>query len=360
MKDTVYMHRCLELAERGRGRVGVNPLVGSVLVRGGSIVAEDWHRGFGLAHAERALLESFPGSIEPDDVLYVNLEPCCHRGKTLPCTGFLIERGVRHVVYGMVDPNPHVAGKGITQLKSAGVEARGPILPELVLRLNRGFVSLHTRGRPWVTLKMACTRAGAVSNPDGSRLKITSQEQDAWAHEFLRGMHDAIMIGVGTVLSDDPQLTRRIVNKKVDQNSSQPLRIVLDPNFRIPETARLVTELAAGTIVVMSIGTSEKRQRHVMVNPSNCDNSLCFSEVPMHVPVQALAKQQRLEERGVKVFACPLRDNHFDLDALWEILTTPLGDFHGITSVLVEGGVQTWQSFREAGVLDEEVVLVGE
>ncbi|HAI98696.1 TPA: bifunctional diaminohydroxyphosphoribosylaminopyrimidine deaminase/5-amino-6-(5-phosphoribosylamino)uracil reductase RibD [Candidatus Peribacteria bacterium] len=330
MEDITFMHRCLELAARGRGRVGVNPLVGSVLVRKGSVIAEGWHEGFGLAHAERALLERFKGTMEPADVLYVNLEPCCHHGKTLPCIDLILEKGVKHVVYGMQDPAEHAQGKGILTLRAAGVDVRGPVLPELAARLNRGFVSLHTQGRPWVTLKMARTRAGAVSNVDGSPLKITSREQDAWAHEFLRGTHDAIIVGVETVLSDDPQLTRRILNKKIDHDSYHPLRIVLDPNFRIPENAKLVSEFAVGTIVVTA--------------PGNIMQPKCAS----------------LRGRGVNVFPVPLDGRLFDFAALWKVLITSSGDFHGVVSALVEGGRRTWDAFRKARVVDEEVLLVGD
>lgn len=325
----MYIARCLALAERGRGCVGTNPLVGAVLVRKGRIIAEGWHRGFGQDHAERGLLGSFNQSLEADDVLYVNLEPCCHHGKTPPCTDALIERGVKHVVYGMEDPNPEVAGRGIALLREAGVTIRGPVSPEACLRLNRGFVSLKQQGRPWITLKCARTQGGAVANPDGSPLKITSPAQDAWSHMWLRARHDAIAVGINTVLSDDPQLTVRISNKNLDQTFPQPLRLIFDPHLKIPLTAKVIAG-GAGT------GTA-------LVTAPNAD----------------MKRVKQLSERGVRVFMVPMEAHGFAWEALWKLLTTPQQDFHGIASVLLEGGPSTWEFFRKAGMVDEEVILVG-
>jgi len=205
-----FLRHCLTLAEHGRGKTGINPMVGAVLVREGKIIAEGWHHQFGTAHAERDLLNSFP-DVRPTDTLYVNLEPCCHtQKKTPPCAQLLIERGVKNVVYGMRDPNPAVAGKGIALLNKNSVQTFGPVLEQECKRLNRGFVSVMTKKRPWITLKRAVTADGRFANPDSSPLKITSSVQDVWAHQFLRARHDAILVGIGTVIADDPQLTMRI------------------------------------------------------------------------------------------------------------------------------------------------------
>ena len=321
------MHRCLALAENGRGRTGINPLVGSVLVRDGSVIAEGWHSAFGADHAERELIKKFDQDIRPKDMLYVNLEPCCHSGKTPPCTDLIIEKGIKRVVVGMLDPNPLVAGQGIQRLREAGVEVIGPVERARCEWLNRGFISLMQQGRPWVTLKRAQMKDGRIAQEDGSPLKITSAQQDAWSHAWLRAAHDAILVGIETIIQDGPQLNVRLENKKVEQGN--PLRIVLDPNLRIPEKARILSgDLARGTVVITASGDSQKTQL--------------------------------LEQRGVRIWECPLAGKDmFDFAQLWQLLTTPIAGFHGLTSVLVEGGPRTWERFRQAGCIDEDVILVG-
>jgi len=324
------MHRCLALAERGRGKVGANPLVGAALIRGGKIIAEAWHHAFGDLHAERQLLAEFDQKIYSGDILYVNLEPCCHHGKTPPCTAAILERGIRHVVFGMRDPNPVVAGKGIALLEQGGVHVEGPVERASCERANRGFLSVVALGRPYVTLRSAQTVDGRVAKPNGEPLKITCRQQDLWTHRFLRARHDAILVGIGTVLRDNPRLTARYSNKKIDHYD--PLRIVLDANLRIPLSSKIVSGgFAHGTLVVSSpIRGGEQR-----------------------------GVAQELRSRGVWVEEVPVRDGVFDWCALWSLLVTPKEGFSGITSVLLEGGPSTWEAFRRAGFVDEEVTLVG-
>ncbi|NLG07524.1 bifunctional diaminohydroxyphosphoribosylaminopyrimidine deaminase/5-amino-6-(5-phosphoribosylamino)uracil reductase RibD [Candidatus Peribacteria bacterium] len=326
MQHSPYMHRCLELAQRGRGSVGINPMVGAVLVRDGKIIVEAWHREFGADHAERELIKKFDQDIRPTDVLYVNMEPCCHHGKTPPCTEVILHRGIRRVVFGMVDPNPQVAGQGISVLRAAGVEVIGPVERARCEWFNRGFVSLMRRGRPWITLKRAQTLGGRIARDDGSPLKITSQTQDAWSHRWLRSQHDVLMVGVETIIRDDPLLTVRNPNTKSDQLS--PLRIVLDPKMRIQMNARILSrELAPGTVIIAGGGS--------------------------------LKKKEGIRKRGARVWECPLQGGLFQWRALWKILTTPQENFHGIASILTEGGAKTWQAFQASGSVDAEIVLVG-
>lgn len=315
-----FMHRCLELAEKGRGLVGTNPLVGCVLVRTGEIIAEGYYRGPGTDHAERDLFKNFDQEIQPDDQLYVNLEPCCHQGKTPPCTSLLIEKEIKHVVVGMQDPDERVAGKGIEQLRAAGMRVTGPVLRERCERLNRGYISLRTKNRPYITLKRAQTREGLVANNDGTKLCITSDAQNAWAHTHLRTTCDAILVGVQTVITDDPQLTIRLradrslgegLNTKIDHTFSQPYKVILDPNLRIPQDAKLIDSRTV--IVTTSQGQVGDA---VMVRMPNSDT--------------------------------------FDWNMLWEACMNI-----GISSILVEGGPKTWKTFEEAGFVDEEVILVG-
>lgn len=327
------MLRCLELATRGRGSVGNGALVGSVLVRRGVIIAESFHSEYGGAHAEAKLLESFPSSIEGDDILYVNLEPCCHEGKTPPCTNAILRHGIRTVVYGMRDPDPRVAGKGTLRLRQAGVIIRGGIDRALCERLNRGFISVRTQGRPWVTVKIAQTLAGEFATSDGLPLKISSREQDAWSHTYLRSQVDAILVGVQTILTDDPFLNTRFAHTKNMNNKNDhysPLRVVLDPHLRIINDAKILTdELSSRTMIITS-------------------------------PLASTAERARnLEERGIRVAGVPMDGASFSLPELWKTLTTPGGSFYGITSLLVEGGLRTWDFFHQAGVVDEEVILQG-
>lgn len=290
-------------------------MVGAVLVRDGKIIAEGVHHAFGKAHAERDLLEKLEQKMRSTDTLYVNLEPCCHTNKkTPPCAQFLVDRGVKRVVFGMLDPNTNVAGKGIAFLRSNGVECIGPVLLADCLRLNRGFVSLMTKGRPWVTLKSARTVDGRVAEPDGSPLRITSDRQDAWSHQYLRARHDAILVGIGTVLRDDPSLT---VRHGVD--AQDPWRIVLDPHGKIAPNAQILSSInKRRTIVIASSATPAST--HIV----------------------------------------PLKDGLFDWQELWKVLITPSGDFYGISSLLLEGGPRTWQMFRDAGYVDEEITLIGD
>lgn len=304
-----FMHHCMHLAVQARGKTGTNPLVGAVLVRDGEIIAEGYYGGPGTEHAEALLIKNCAHKIQPSDVLFVNLEPCCHHGKTPPCTEAIINAGIKHVVYGMEDPDERVAGKGIQALREAGVTVEGPVLRAECERLNRGYVSLRKHGRPYITLKKAQTTEGKVANDDGSRMCITSEEQNAWSHEYLRAKHDAILVGVGTVIADNPQLTIRNTKYEIP-NTNQPLRIILDPDLRTPVDAKVAKD---GSVIVVREGI----------------------EVP---------------DRAEEIIAVPMVENHFDWNALWGALD--------VSSILVEGGPKTWTQFKEASLYDEEITLV--
>ena len=174
----------------------LNRLIGSVLVRDGKIIAEGFHAAYGTSHAERQLLENFKAEIKPTDILYVNLEPCCHTGKTPPCTDIILERGIKHIVIGMQDPDPRVAGKGIEILRKNKVQIEGPVLRAQCEWLNRGFISVRTKQRPWITVKSAHSSDGKIANDDGAPLAITDEAQNMWSHEHLRFTHDAILVGM--------------------------------------------------------------------------------------------------------------------------------------------------------------------
>lgn len=329
MSHDSFIHRTLELAEKGRGKTGTNPMVGAVLVRDGQIIAEGFHEAFGKAHAELQLLQKFEQKIDTKDILYVNLEPCCHlKKKTPPCAQMLLKKGVKNVVIGMLDPNPAVSGKGIELLRFSGVhvEIASGMTADCV-RFNRGYVSLMTKGRPWVTIKQARTPDGEFAGPDGRFLKITTPEQDRWTHEYLRGKCDAVLIGIGTALMDNPRLTIRHL-----PSSFQPLRIVIDSRLRIPLEAHLVSdEYAANTIIVIKPG----------------------------LPTSVRAVIPELQKRGVRVVEVAHTETGIDFAALWKVLITPTEGFYGISSILFEGGQQMWKAFRAERCIDEEAVLVG-
>lgn len=319
------IRRCLELAASARGKTGINPMVGAVLVREGKIIAEGFYEWFGKPHAERHLLENSDLKISSSDILYVNLEPCSHEGMTPPCTNYLINKGLKIVVYGMQDPDARVTGKGIAALRKAGVEVIGPVLRTECEWLNRGFISLRMKGRPWITLKRAQTMSGKTSSQAG-RLRITSPEQDLWAHENLRAETDAILVGVETVIRDQPLLTTRNPSKKSEQN----YRIILDPSLRIPLDARVVRDsYKEKTIVITEISKLKTKNA------------------------------EELLERGVRVLGVKTEKGKFVWEDLWKALIAPAEGFHGISSILVEGGARTWEEFQKAGVVDEEVILIG-
>jgi len=221
-----YMSRCLELAERGRGPVSPNPMVGAVLVRDGVVVAEGWHAYFGGAHAERMLFEGLGASDFSDCILYVSLEPCAHFGKTPPCANLILEKGVGRVVVGVLDPNPLVSGKGVGLLRAAGIEVLVGVLEDECRGLNRMFWVNQVLGRTAVVAKWAETDDGYIGLVKDERLLISGEESRRWVHN-LRADVDAILVGVNTWNSDKPKLNVRGL-----EVSKQPIRIVLDRNGR--------------------------------------------------------------------------------------------------------------------------------
>ena len=344
-----FMHRCIDLASHGRGNVGDGALVGAVLVRDGQVRAEGWHQAYGGPHAERELLNNFDQKISSNYIMYVSLETCCHHGKTPPCTRQIIERGLKTVVYGMLDPDPRVAGKGILELKASGVNVIGPVLSSCCKRFNRGYISVRTKHRPFIMLHIAQTASADIANPNGSPVKITSNVQDRWTHEFLRARCDAVLAGVGTIIADDPILNIRFV-----QSNSHVYRLILDPNFRIPINAKVVTgDLARDTILIVNQGSLGSLQ-----NPPPHYSG--FRQIAQQDSMMNKSrKAEILKKRGVRIFEVLMKDGFINFEDLWRKLLTPSQEYHGLTSILVEGGPRTWKAFRDAGLVDEEVTLVG-
>jgi diaminohydroxyphosphoribosylaminopyrimidine deaminase/5-amino-6-(5-phosphoribosylamino)uracil reductase len=230
------MRAALALARRGLGSVWPNPAVGCVLVKDGAVVGRGWTQPGGRPHGETEALER-AGAAARGATAYVSLEPCCHWGKTPPCTDALIAAGVARVVLPVEDPDPRVSGRGIARLKEAGIEVAAGALAEEAAALNEGFFRRIREGRPLVTLKLASTLDGRIATAQGESRWITGEAARARAH-LLRARHDAVMVGSNTVIADDPELTCRLPGL-VDRS---PVRIVVDGRLRVPLTSRVVAD----------------------------------------------------------------------------------------------------------------------
>ncbi len=305
-EDLRHMRAALELARAAEGRLSPNPRVGAVLVRDGEVVGRGFHRGPGTAHAEiEALREA--GERARGATLYVTLEPCRHYGRTPPCTAALVGAGVSRVIAAIEDPNPAEQGKGIAELKAAGIDVTVGLEAEQAEEMNLPYFTWRRTGRPLVTAKWAAALCGHAAARTGESLYITGSEARRTVHA-LRAAHDAVLVGIGTVLQDDPQLTVR------DAPGEHPLRVVLDGMLRTPPEARLLSA-PGGTLI-------------------------CASE---DAPP---ARRQALEERGAELVffggGSPL----------------PLGDVlaelgrRSVLSVLAEGGPKVLGSLFDAGLVD--------
>jgi diaminohydroxyphosphoribosylaminopyrimidine deaminase/5-amino-6-(5-phosphoribosylamino)uracil reductase len=253
-EDLRFMKRALQLARQGVGLASPNPCVGAVIVDSqGRIVGKGTHVYAGRKHAEILALEQ-AGERAAGGTLYLNLEPCCHTGRTGPCTQAVIQAGVKRVVAAMSDPNPQVAGQGLAELRQAGIEVRSGLLEAEAQRLNEAFARWIRTGCPLVTLKSAMSLDGKIANAAGGG-QITGEAARAHAHQ-MRHASDAIMVGVGTVLVDDPLLTDRS-----GQRRGRPLlRVVLDSKLRIPLESRLVQSAQDDVVVICSTGDDSRRR----------------------------------------------------------------------------------------------------
>ena len=315
--DTKYMLRALELARRGRGLVEPNPLVGCVIVGKGRIVGEGFHRRFGGPHAEVIALRR-AGRAARSATCYVTLEPCCHVGKTGPCTTALVEAGVKRVVVACRDPFHKVAGKGIAALRRAGIKVDVGLCRAEAESLNAPFIKVQNSGLPWVIAKWAMTLDGAISTGKKGRGRWISGPQSRMLVHELRARVDAVIVGIGTVLADDPRLTARGVRvKRVAR------RVVIDPSLRIP----------TGSQLVRSAGRT-----------------------PLTVVTRSLDRVGRgLRKPGVELVAMPNgRGGRIDPERILRWLARE----HGATNVLVEGGAKTLKRFFDAGMVDEAWVFV--
>jgi diaminohydroxyphosphoribosylaminopyrimidine deaminase/5-amino-6-(5-phosphoribosylamino)uracil reductase len=303
--DAAYMARALELAARARGRTAPNPMVGAVVVKDDTVLAEGWHHAPGEAHAEVDALSKLGGRA-PGATIHVTLEPCCHHGRTPPCTDAILASGATRVVAAMLDPDPRVAGKGIELLRRAGIEVEVGVLEAESRRLNRGYLLARAEGRPAVTLKAGITLDGRIASAYGESRWITSEEGRRAGHR-LRDEHDAILAGRRTVAIDDPQLTTRLAGGR------DALPVVLDSRLELGPDRRVF-------------------------------------HGPRRAVVYAITGERALEADVVKV---PPGRGGVDLRAVMADLVS-----RGVHSVLVEGGGIVARSFLDEGLVDRVELFV--
>jgi diaminohydroxyphosphoribosylaminopyrimidine deaminase / 5-amino-6-(5-phosphoribosylamino)uracil reductase len=308
-----FMKHALDLARQAEGHTSPNPVVGAVVVRDGQIVGEGYHRRAGAAHAEVEALQK-AGTAAQGATLYVTLEPCNHYGRTPPCTQAIISAGITRVFYAVADPNPCVAGGGHQRLAEAGLSVISGLCAEAARHLNRFFFHYITTSRPYVIAKFAASLDGKISTHTGHSQWITGPAAREKGHT-LRHICDAILVGAGTAIADDPQLTTRLPLAEV----RHPLRLILDSRGRVPLNARLFqADLPGQTVVVTTVAM-----------PS--------------------VHQNALNQQGVETFILPATPTgQVDLTALLE----KLGQ-HQVISLLVEGGGQTLGAFFEARLVNE-------
>lgn len=300
MAEEQFMKRAIELAKQGAGWTAPNPLVGAVVVKNGRVIGEGYHRKYGELHAERNALAACTED-PAGATLYVTLEPCCHYGKTPPCTEIIIEKKIAKVVIGSRDPNPKVAGKGARILREHGIEVVEDYMREACDALNPVFFHYITTKTPYVVLKFAMTLDGKIATRTGASKWITGEAARNHVHQ-LRGRYAGILAGIGTVLADDPMLNCRI------DGAHQPLRIILDSQLRIPMGSRLVRSAKEYPLLIVCNESTRDRE-------------------------EGANRIQKLEEAGAKVWTLPEKNGHPDLNVLMQ----RLGE-EKIDSVLIEGG----------------------
>ncbi len=321
--DSAYMAHAIRLAERGRFTTDPNPRVGCILVRDGEIVGEGWHHRAGTPHAERNALTAASERAR-GATAYVTLEPCCHHGRTSPCTDGLIEAGVTRVVCAMVDPNPLVAGQGLEQLSAAGIETGSGLLETDARALNPGFIKRMEQGRPYVRCKLAASLDGRTAMADGES-KWISSEASRRDVQRLRAGSSAIVTGIETLLHDDPSLNVRLSASELpgmapEEPVRQPLRVVLDSFWRMPTDARMLG--LPGQTLIAGVA---------------------------HLPERIAA----LEAAGAQVLVCPERAGRVDLLALMETLAR-----RSVNEVLLETGPTLAGAALDAGLVDEIILYL--
>ena len=329
-QDIEFMRHAIELAKKGAGFVNPNPMVGCVVVKDDMIISEGYHEFFGGFHAERNALTK-NGADFNGATLYVTLEPCCHHGKTPPCTDIIIEKGIKKVVVGLLDPNPLVAGKGISILQDAGIEVVNGVEEDEIKELNKVFLKYIKTKRPYVLLKTAMTLDGKIASHTGDSKWITNEKSRQLVHE-LRSEMMGIVAGIGTVKADDPMLNCRLEWQKAkderQKDVRQPIRIIVDSKASIPIESQIV-KTAKDYRTILAISCRDTR---------TCDFN---------------GKLELLKSFNVEILFCEEKDGHVDINDLMN----KLGGM-GIDSLLLEGGATLNAAFLEAGCVDEVYAFI--
>jgi diaminohydroxyphosphoribosylaminopyrimidine deaminase/5-amino-6-(5-phosphoribosylamino)uracil reductase len=316
LPDEDYMKQALRLARRGQGRTSPNPMVGAIIVKSNRVVGQGYHHYFGGKHAEINAIESAREDIR-GAVMYITLEPCCHHGKTPPCVEAIIRSKIGRVIIGTLDPNPRVNGRSVELLNKQGIETRVGVLEDECRALNEAYFKYMTSGLPFVTVKFAMTLDGRIATSTGSSQWISSPASQRLAQR-LRVHNDAVMVGAGTIVRDNPRLTVRLVRGR------NPTRIVLDSRLRVPPDSQVLTEQeAAPTIVAATARANDE-------------------------------KIAELGRRGIEVLVIPEDERgRVDLTRLLKTLAK-----REISSVLVEGGAETITSFLHLNLVDRVVAII--
>lgn len=321
--DLPFMERAVELAWQGRGWTSPNPMVGAVVVADGQIVGEGFHPQAGKPHAEIFALDA-AGELSAGATLYITLEPCAHHGRTPPCVDRLIESGIKRVVVACEDPNPLVAGKGLQKLRDAGLEVEVGVLAREACQMNERFFKYIKTKRPFVAIKTGMSLDGKIATASGESQWITNEDSRGYV-QILRATYDAIMVGVNTIVQDNPRLTCRLPGGR------QPVRIVIDSMARTPINAQLFAQRGTGLL-----------RPNVLI---------CVSHRAPEDRVRAL------REVGAEILVCPDSgfsvDTHVDLEKLMPMLGK-----REITSVLLEGGGTLNAAALDSGIVDKVYVFI--
>ncbi len=313
-KDTRLMRLCLGLACRGEGQTSPNPLVGAVITRAGRIVGKGYHQRVGEPHAEIEAIKD-AGKTTSGAEMWINLEPCDHRGRTGPCTEAIINSGIKRVILGMEDPNPRVKGKGIAKLRKNGIEVKVGLLEDECRRLNEGYAKFICTRTPWVILKVAASLDGKTATRAGQSRWISGEKALSYVHR-LRNKMDGILVGVDTIIKDDPLLTTRLHGKK----GRDPVRIVVDSKLRVPLTSRVLNLQSEAITIVATTDRALPR------------------------------KHRKLEQMGAKVLVITQDNGRVDLPSLMK----EIGALN-ITSLLIEGGSTINASALSSGIVDKVI-----
>ncbi len=312
--DEYYMRKALELAKRGEGYTSPNPMVGAVIVKNGEIISSGYHKYFGGPHAEINALKD-AGRQAEGATIYVNLEPCSHYGKTPPCSLALIKAGIKKAVIAMEDPNPLVAGRGIKQLKKAGIEIKSGVLEKEARDLNEVFIKYISSDYPFIYLKMAQTLDGFLASKNGDSKWISNKKARLYTHK-LRHKVDAILVGINTLINDNPRLTTRLT----DGTGKDSLRIVLDTKLKIPLHARIINQQSSADTLIVTAKDINKEKKERLIN-----------------------------KQGVEILSLDLEENNeIPLKVLLKILHE-----RNISSILVEGGGKINYSFLNNNLIDK-------